>query len=93
VLALISKGKVTLEAATATVKETLCQGCGRCEELCQFHAAKVAKNEAGLLTSTINEALCKGCGVCAVACPNGAITIRHFTKDEILSMVDALVEV
>jgi heterodisulfide reductase subunit A len=93
VLSLISKGRVTLEAATARVNETLCQGCGRCEEICEFHAPKVGKNEAGLLVSTINEALCKGCGACAVACPTGAISIRHFTRDEILSMVDALVEI
>ncbi|MFC1932708.1 4Fe-4S binding protein [Chloroflexota bacterium] len=93
VLALISKGRVTLEATTAKVNETLCQGCGRCEEICEFHAPKVCRNEAGLLVSTVNEALCKGCGVCAVACPTGAISIRHFTRDEILSMVDALVEV
>ncbi len=93
VLALISKGRVTLEAITATVNETLCHGCGRCEELCQFHAAKVQPDEAGQLISTINEALCTGCGACAVACPTGAMTIRHFTRDEMLSMVDALVEV
>ena len=92
VLALISKGRVTLEAATATVNEPLCHGCGRCEEQCQFHAAKVHRNELGLLTATINEALCKGCGVCAVACPTGAIVTKHFTQQELLSMVDALVE-
>lgn len=93
VLSLISRGRVTLEPATAIVNEARCQGCGRCEELCQFHAAKVQRNDAGWLVSTINEALCKGCGACAVACPNGAISIRHFTQDELLAMVDALVEV
>ena len=90
VLALINKGRVTIEAATAEVNETLCQGCGRCEEVCQFNAAKVKKNEAGLLTSTVNEALCKGCGACAVACPTGAISVKHFTREQIMSMVDAL---
>ena len=92
-LALISQGKVSLEPVVAMVNETLCQGCGRCEEVCQFHAPRVRKNEAGLLTATIDEAMCKGCGVCAVTCPTGAISIRHFTQDEILSMVDALAEV
>ena len=92
-LVLISRGRVTLEAATATVNESLCHGCGRCEEVCQFHAARVHINEAGMLISTVNEALCKGCGTCAVACSTGAMSIRHFTQDEILSMVDALVEV
>ena len=92
-LAVISKGKVILEASVATVVEALCQGCGRCEELCEFHAPKVSKNERPLPVSTINEALCKGCGTCAVTCPTGAISIKHFTRDQILAEVEALIEV
>jgi len=91
-LSLISKGTVTLEAAVSTVDEAICQGCGRCEEACTFHAPKVtAKN--GTMVSTINETLCKGCGACAVVCPAGAISIKHFTQDEILAEVAALTEV
>jgi heterodisulfide reductase subunit A len=91
-LSLISKGTVTLEAAISTVDETICHGCGRCEEICTFHAPKVtAKN--GTLVSSINETLCKGCGACAVVCPTGAISIKHFTQDEILAQVAALTEV
>jgi heterodisulfide reductase subunit A len=91
-LSLISKGTVTLEAAVSTVDETICQGCGRCEEVCTFHAPKVAAKN-GTLVSTINETLCKGCGACAVVCPTGAISIKHFTQDEILAQIGALTEV
>ena len=91
VLSLISKGTVTLEAAISTVDETICHGCGRCEEVCTFSAPKVISKD-GNLVSSINEALCKGCGSCAVVCPTGAITIRHFTPDEILAQVAALTE-
>jgi len=88
-LALISRGKVTLEAAVACVDETRCQGCGRCEEICEFHAPKIRKN--GLIpVSSINEVLCKGCGACAVSCPTGAIAIKHFTSQEILAELEAL---
>jgi heterodisulfide reductase subunit A len=90
VLALIDKGSVTVEAAVAAVNEKLCQGCGRCEEICEFRAPKVARNDKGLLVSAINEALCKGCGACSVSCPTGAISVRHFTREQILAMVDAL---
>jgi heterodisulfide reductase subunit A len=91
-LSLISKGTVTLEAAISTVDETICHGCGRCEEICTFHAPRVtAKN--GTLVSSINETLCKGCGACAVVCPTGAISIKHFTQDEILAQIAALTEV
>jgi len=92
VLSLISKGKITLESAVAQVDETRCLGCGRCEEICDFHAPRVIHTD-GRWVSTINETLCKGCGACAVACPTGAMSIRHFTQEQILSMVDALTEV
>jgi len=92
VLSLISKGKITLESAVAQVDETRCLGCGRCEEICDFHAPRVIHTD-GRWVSTVNETLCKGCGACAVACPTGAMSIKHFTQDQILSMVDALSEV
>jgi heterodisulfide reductase subunit A len=91
-LSLISKGTITTEAAVSTVDESICHGCGRCEEICAFHAPKVASKN-GTLVSTINETLCKGCGACAVVCPTGAISIKHFTQDEILAQVAALTEV
>jgi len=89
-LALISKGKVALEATVASVDESRCLGCGRCEEICEFGAPKISKNGLPLPTSSINEVLCKGCGACAVSCPTGAITIKHFTREEILAEVEAL---
>jgi heterodisulfide reductase subunit A len=91
-LSLISRGVVTTEAAISTIDEDICHGCGRCEEICAFHAPKVTSKN-GKLVSSINEALCKGCGACAVVCPTGAISIKHFTQDEILAEVAALTEV
>jgi heterodisulfide reductase subunit A len=89
-LALIDRGSVELQAATAAVDETLCQGCGRCEEICVFHAPTLSRDGRLIPVSSINEALCKGCGVCAVACPTGAISIRHFTRQQILAELEAL---
>jgi heterodisulfide reductase subunit A len=91
-LSLISKGKVTTEAAIAHVDETTCHGCGRCEEICIFHAPKIISKN-GTLVSSVNEALCKGCGACAVVCPTGAMSIRHFNMQEIESLIDGLLEV
>ncbi|GAG03156.1 unnamed protein product, partial [marine sediment metagenome] len=92
VLSLISKGKITLESAIASVDETRCLGCGRCEEICPFNAPKVV-NENGVMVSKVNETLCKGCGTCAVVCPTGAMSVRHFTRQQLTSVVDALTEV
>src|SRR4030042_5831293 len=51
-LSLISKGTVTLEAAVSTVDESICHGCGRCEEVFTFHAPKAAGKD-GTLASPI----------------------------------------
>ena len=90
-LSLISKGTVTTEAAVSHVDETICHGCGRCEEVCTFHAPTIIRKN-GTLVSSVNEALCKGCGACAVVCPTGAISIRHFTTKQVESLIDGLLE-
>jgi heterodisulfide reductase subunit A len=86
-LALIEKGRVELEAATAFVNEAACSGCKVCLALCPFSAITFSETEK---LSHINEALCKGCGVCVAACPAGAIVGRHFTDQQILAEVSAL---
>ena len=37
-----------------------------------------------------NAVLCKGCGACAMACPSKAIRLQHFTAEQVLAQVDAL---
>lgn len=72
------------DAITASVNRDLCYGCGLCERLCPFGAPRIKDGKA-----TILEILCKGCGVCAAACPARAITMKHFTDDQILAAVRA----
>jgi len=91
-LSVISRGRIVIEPIIAWVNETLCHGCGRCEEICDFHAPKVISKN-GVRVSSVDEALCKGCGACTVVCPTGAISVRHFTQEQISSMVEALLEV
>jgi ferredoxin len=54
----------------AQVDESLCAGCGECEEHCQFAAITVTN---GL--STVNFTECMGCGICVSNCPEGAIEL------------------
>jgi heterodisulfide reductase subunit A len=89
--ALFSKSYVTLEPATAFVKKNLCRACGTCVEICEYHAPDL-REEDGKEYVFINEALCKGCGTCASHCPTGAIVAKHFTDDQIESMIDILFE-
>ncbi|MCW3977682.1 MAG: 4Fe-4S binding protein [Candidatus Bathyarchaeota archaeon] len=46
----------------------------------------------GKLKAHVIEALCKGCGVCGATCPTGAISMRHFTNDQILAQVRAVLK-
>jgi MinD superfamily P-loop ATPase len=53
------------------VDESRCTFCGRCAEVCQFHAIAVI----GHKTMVFPE-LCHGCGSCTLNCPEGAIGER-----------------
>jgi heterodisulfide reductase subunit A len=88
-IALLSRNTSEVEAAVAKVDENLCWGCGTCTEICEFGAPNLTSVEEENAVSQINEALCKGCGTCAVLCPSGAITPLHFTRNQILSMIQA----
>ncbi len=91
-LSVISRGRVVIEPTIAHVNEILCQACGRCEEICDFHAPRVISKD-GVRVSSVDGALCKGCGACAVVCPTGAMSVSHFTRKQINALVEALLEV
>jgi len=50
------------------VDESLCQGCGTCEEHCPVQAIVVQDGN-----SRLNTEKCIGCGQCELKCPEGAI--------------------
>lgn len=87
-IALLSKDAIEVEAAVASVNDEICWGCGTCVELCEYGAPQLVSEEDRQV-SKINEALCKGCGLCAVHCPSNAISPQHFTRDQILCMIEA----
>jgi heterodisulfide reductase subunit A len=87
VLALISRGKVEMEAATAVIDEEKCSGCRICNLLCPYSAISFIEEDK---VSRINEALCKGCGTCVAACPSAAITHKHFTGEEIMAEIEGV---
>jgi heterodisulfide reductase subunit A len=83
------RGSVPVESATAVVSEELCAGCRMCVDVCPYDAPAL---DLAWGVSRINPVLCKGCGACAVSCPSKAIRLQHFTAEQVLAQVDALVE-
>ena len=67
-LALYAKTKGQI---VARVEQSLCNGCGLCEEVCGYDAIKLNDNLAD-----VNRDLCEGCGLCRIDCPTGAIELE-----------------
>jgi len=84
-LAMISRGKVEIEAATAMVNERLCTGCQLCKEICPYSAISFDEEKR---VCQVNEALCKGCGACVGGCPSDAISLSHYTNEQILAQME-----
>ena len=71
--------RLRVEAITALVDESACTGCGTCVKLCPYGA--IQKDEKGV--AKVTSVVCKGCGTCAASCPERAITMRHFTDEQV----------
>jgi len=85
--------QVALDPAVAVVEEDRCRGCGKCVDICLYHAPELTALADGTHVARINGSLCKGCGTCASWCPSGAIIARHFTDSQVNAMIDAYFEV
>ena len=75
----MARGKIRTAAIVSVVDEDRCSGCGTCVEVCPYNA--IQKDEAGI--ARVTAAVCKGCGVCGASRPERAITMQHFTNEQL----------
>ena len=87
--AVLSKKKMLTSPLICVVDENRCRGCGECEAICEFGAARLII-EGSTRKSRINGTICKGCGTCAASCPTNAIEVRGFSHDHMKRMITAL---
>jgi heterodisulfide reductase subunit A len=90
VLTLLSHDTVVASGSVCEVAEKKCMGCGACISACTYGAIEFRGTKQGR-KAVVNPVLCKGDGLCNAKCPTGAIMLKHFTDDEILSEIDAAV--
>jgi len=89
-LTLLSHDIVTVSGSVCEVDEKTCMGCGACISACTYNAIEFRKTKQGN-KAVVNPVLCKGDGLCNAKCPTGAIFLKHFTDEDLLSQIDAAV--
>ncbi len=89
-LTLLSNDLVVASGSVCQVNESKCIGCEACVDACAYGALVLKDSKQGK-KATINPVLCKGDGLCNSKCPTGAIQLKHYTDEELLSEIDALI--
>jgi len=88
---LLNAGRVKIEAITSRLKKENCTYCGICARVCPYHAI-IPPDRKQKQYPVIIEASCAGCGTCAAECPQDAIIMRHFTDEQIMRQIEAILE-
>ncbi len=87
-IGILTKDSVVASGAVCEVNESACEACGACISVCNYDAITFHDTPKGK-KATVNPILCKGDGLCNTKCPTGAISLKHFTNEEIMSQIDA----
>jgi heterodisulfide reductase subunit A len=88
-LTLLSHDIVVASGSVCVVDEKKCMGCGACVAVCTYGALQLQDTKQGKKVA-VNPVLCKGDGLCNAKCPTRAISLKHYTDEEIVSEIDAL---
>ncbi len=89
-LTLLSHDIVTVSGSVCEVSEKKCISCGACISACTYGAIEYHDTRQGK-KARVNPVLCKGDGLCNAKCPTGAIFLKHFTDEDLLSQIDVAV--
>jgi heterodisulfide reductase subunit A len=85
---LLSQNSVTASGAVCEVREQDCVACGACITACTYGAIEFRETPRGK-KARVNPILCKGDGLCNAKCPTNAITLKHYTDEEVFGQIDA----
>jgi heterodisulfide reductase subunit A len=88
---ILSKDSVTASGAVCEVKENDCVSCGVCISVCRCGAIGFRDTPRGK-KAWVNSVLCEGDGLCTAKCPTGAIQLKHFTDEQLVTQIDAATE-
>ena len=69
------------------LEKTLCDGCGRCVEICPEVAITLEDGKA-----VINEIVCSGCGTCVPECPREALDQKGLSEKQLKAQIRGILE-
>jgi heterodisulfide reductase subunit A2 len=87
-LTLLTHDTVVASGSVCEVNEASCVSCGACITACTYGAIEFHDTPRGK-KATINAVLCKGDGLCNAKCPTGAVSLKHYTNDEVFGQIEA----
>ena len=87
-VSLLSQATVTASGSVCEVNNDSCVSCGACIAVCTYGAINFSDTNK----ATVNSVLCKGDGLCNVVCPTSAISLKHYTDEELMSQIDAAID-
>jgi heterodisulfide reductase subunit A-like polyferredoxin len=82
----LSRDEIQVGGVVSVVDQEKCAACLSCVRVCPYNVPVVNAEGA----AEIEPAKCQGCGLCASECPAKAITLQHFTDDQIVAKSGAL---
>ena len=83
---ILSKDAIWVGGVTAVVDPDKCAVCCTCVRTCPYHVPYIGKEGYAV----IEPAGCHGCGCCVSECPGKAITLKHFTDQQLIAKTAAL---
>jgi len=87
-LTLLANDTVVASGSVCAVDEDKCISCGACINACTYGAIEFYESPAGRKARG-TPVLCKGDGLCNPKCPTGAISLKHYTDEELFSQIIA----
>ena len=82
----LSKAAIWVGGVTAEVNPDKCAVCCTCVRTCPYKVPVIGPDGYAV----IDAAGCQGCGCCVAECPGKAITLKHFTDQQLIAKTVAL---
>lgn len=92
----LSRDYLNVGGRIAVVNEALCTGCLTCVRICPFNVPQMKDDLVGVGNLTgaayIEATTCQGCGLCVAECPARAISLKHYTDEQMHAKAHALMK-